>query len=633
MASTSSRSRDSLEPTQRRLPVGAEVVRQGGVHFRVWAPRHQRVSVILDPGSDAATVHRLTAEEGGYFSGQVDHAGAGTLYGYRLGEQEEVYPDPASRFQPQGVHGPSRVVDPGRFQWSDAKWPGIELRGQILYELHVGTFTPEGTLQAAARELAELKAAGITAVELMPVAEFAGDFGWGYDGVDLFAPTRLYGEPDDLRQFVDAAHALELGVILDVVYNHFGPTGNYLGAFSADYVSKRHHTDWGEALNFDGQNCRAVREFFLANASYWIDEFHFDGLRLDAVHAIVDDSPDHLLKQVGQSVRRAARGRKTLVIAESESQDNRITRSIAAGGFGLDAVWSDDFHHAARVAMTGRNEAYYIDYSGTPQEIISALKHGYLYQGQWNIRQKAKRGGPVWDMPGERFVTFLQNHDQVANAAAGTRTDQLTSPGRYRAMTAVTLLSPNTPMLFQGQEFGATTPFMYFADHEVDLAKLVRQGRFESLRQFSSMRGPDSANCFVDPCSRETFERSKLDFNERQTRAHVYRMHKDLIRLRTEDPVFRAQAADRLYTAVIGSAAFLLRFRGEGDDDRLIAVNLGRDLVLASHAEPLLAPPEARQWQLLWSSEDPKYGGFGTPPVDTERWHFPGHTAVVLTSQ
>jgi maltooligosyltrehalose trehalohydrolase len=467
----------------------------------------------------------------------------------------------------------------------------------------------------------------------MPLAEFAGEFGWGYDGVDLFAPTRLYGRPDDLRRFVDLAHAAGLGVMLDVVYNHFGPTGNYSGAFSADYLSQRHRTDWGDALNFDGANSCPVRELFIANAHYWIDEFHFDGLRLDAVHAIADDSRDHILKEIGQSVRRAAKGRKTLVIAESESQDNRITRPISAGGFGLDAVWSDDFHHAARVAMTGRNEAYYIDYSGSPQEIVSALRHGYLYQGQWNIRQNARRGGPVWDVPAERFVTFLQNHDQVANAAAGIRTDQLTSPGRYRAMTAVLLLSPNTPMLFQGQEFGATTPFMYFADHEVDLAKLVRQGRFESMRQFRSMLGPDSAQCFVDPCSVETFKASKLNFKERESRPGMYRLHKDLIRLRKQDSVFQAQDAERLYSAVIGPEAFVLRFRGDSGDDRLILVNLGRDLVLTSHAEPLLAAPDGRDWTLLWSSEDPRYGGVGTPPVDTQQWHLPGHTALVLKAE
>jgi len=615
---------------ERRLPIGAEVIGGHGVHFRVWAPRHSTIAVVLSPRTPDETAIEMLAESDGYFSAFAPDARSGTLYGFRFAGDDKVFPDPASRFQPTGVHGLSQVVDHLSYQWNDDEFPGIDLHGQIIYEMHVGTFTKEGTLEAAGRELAELKSIGVTTIELMPVAEFAGEFGWGYDGVDLFAPSRLYGAPDDLRRFVDLAHSLGLGVILDVVYNHFGPTGNYLGAFSAHYTSDRHHTDWGDALNFDGPNSGPVRELFIKNAHYWIDEFHFDGLRLDAVHAIMDDSKEHILKEIGMSVRRAARGRKTLVIAESESQDNRITRSIPEGGFGLDAVWSDDFHHAARVAMTGRNEAYYIDYSGSPQEILSALRHGYLYQGQWNLRQKARRGGPVWDLPAERFVTFLQNHDQVANAAAGMRTDQLTSPGRYRAMTAVLLLSPNTPMLFQGQEFGASTPFMYFADHEVDLAKLVRQGRFESLRQFRSMCGPDSALCFVDPCSAETFKRSKLDFSERESRAGMYRLHKDLIQLRKVDPVFRSQAAERLYRAVIGPEAFVLRYRGDNGDDRLIMVNLGRDLVLASHAEPLLAAPENRDWELLWSSEDPRYGGVGTPPVDIQQWHFPGHTALVL---
>ena len=363
---------------------------------------------MLDPGSQRESVVELSSEPNGYFSALVPDVPVRTVYGFRLGNDSKVLPDPASRFQPSGVHGPSQIVDPSTYEWHDQNWSGIELHGQIIYELHVGTFTAAGTLEAAAKELAELQSIGITTIELMPVAEFAGDFGWGYDGVDLFAPTRLYGTPDDLRRFVDRAHALGLGVILDVVYNHFGPTGNYLGSFSAEYVSGRHHTDWGDALNFDGGNCASVREFFVSNAAYWIEEFHFDGLRLDAVHAIMDDSRDHILKEIGLSVRHAALGRKTLVIAESESQDNRITRPMSEGGFGLDAVWSDDFHHAARVAMTGRNEAYYIDYSGSPQEIVSSLKHGYLYQGQWNIRQQRGAAGPCGTFPLSDSLPFCK---------------------------------------------------------------------------------------------------------------------------------------------------------------------------------------------------------------------------------
>jgi maltooligosyltrehalose trehalohydrolase len=618
----------------RRLPVGAEVQEEGGVHFRVWAPRRNRVAVVLeaDPSlsRDAPQSFPLAAEESGYWSGHVAEARAGTRYRFRVDDGETLYPDPASRFQPDGVHGASEVIDPRSYAWEDAGWKGLPLAGQVVYEMHVGTFTPEGTLSAAARELPELASLGITLVELMPVAEFVGRFGWGYDGVDLFAPTRLYGRPDDLRRFVDLAHAEGIGVLLDVVYNHFGPTGNYLGAFTRDYFSTKHATDWGEALNFDGEGCGPVREFFIANAGYWIDEFHIDGLRLDAIHAIVDDSADHILAAITRRVRQAGAGRKTLVVAENEHQEPRVLRSPADGGFGLDAAWNDDFHHSARVAATGHNEFYYGDYQGTPQELLSAVKYGYLYQGQWNRRQGRRRGAPAWDISAERFVVFLQNHDQVANSGHGLRMHALTSPGRYRALTALLLLAPQTPLIFQGQEFAASAPFLFFADHDVDLAKLVREGRQEFLRQFASLAGPESPLTIVDPCDPHTFAMSKLDLGERQAHAPAYAMHRDLLQLRREDPVFSSQRGDRLHGAVIGAEAFLLRFRSDEDDDRLLLVNLGCDLVWTPVAEPLAAPPQGRDWELLWSSEDPRYGGSGTGLLDTKQWRIPGHAAIAL---
>ncbi|HEX5446844.1 MAG TPA: alpha-amylase family glycosyl hydrolase, partial [Pirellulales bacterium] len=399
----------------RRLPIGAEVQPGGGVHFRVWAPRREKAEVVLLPpcGQTGGVVaqYELEREPGGYFAGLVAAACSGTHYYYRLDGESQLYPDPASRFQPEGSAGPSLIIDPAQYAWHDADWPGCKLHGQIIYEMHIGTFTRTGSWAAATEELAELADLGVTLLEVMPVAEFPGRFGWGYDGVDLFAPTRLYGRPDDFRAFVDRAHQLGLGVLLDVVYNHFGPTDNYLGAFSRDYFSTKHHTDWGEALNFDGDNAAAVREFFIANAGYWIDEYHLDGLRLDAVHAIVDDSPDHVLAALTRRVREAAASRSTIVIAENEFQDPRLIEPVERGGYGLDAVWSDDFHHAARVAMTGHNEYYYSVYQGTPQELISSVRWGYLFQGQWNERQQKRRGGPAWSLRGEQFVHFLQNHD------------------------------------------------------------------------------------------------------------------------------------------------------------------------------------------------------------------------------
>lgn len=619
----------------RRVPVGAEVQPSGGVHFRVWAPKAREVEVVFDRlragASDArGAAVKLAAEDRGYYSGHVPQASAGALYRFRLNGEGMLYPDPASRFQPQGCHEASEVIDPTSFVWHDTDWPGRPLEGQVLYELHIGTFTQEGTWQAAARELPELARIGITMVEVMPVAEFHGRFGWGYDGVDLYAPTRLYGRPDDFRRFVDTAHHHGLGVMLDVVYNHFGPSGNYTGAFSPHYLSQRHRTDWGDALNFDGEGAAAVREFFIHNAGYWIDEFHIDGLRLDATHSISDDSQDHLLAAVGRRVREAAGERQALVIAEHETQEAHLVRSPDEQGYGFDGVWNDDFHHTARVAMTGHNEYYYGDYQGTPQELISAVKWGYLYQGQWNARQGRQRGTPAWDVPGKRFVIFLQNHDQIANSGLGMRVQSLTSPGRYRAMTALLLLAPGTPLLFQGQEFGASAPFLYFADHEVDLAKLVREGRQESMRQFRSMAGPDSELCFFDPCAIETFERSKLDLSEREKNAGTYLLHQDLLKLRREDPVFRSQRSDRVHGAVLAPEAFALRYLSDEGDDRLVLVNMGRDVFYAPAAEPLLAAPVAGEWQVLWSSENPRYGGSGSGILDTKTWHIPGHAAIVL---
>ena len=540
--------REQSANTTRRLPIGAELQPQGGVHFRVWAPRRKRVDLVFSESGQSSSerpesAFSLESQADGYFAAHVPGVHVGARYGFRLDDDPKLYPDPASRFQPDGPHRLSMIVDPASFRWQDQDWPGPSRKGQVIYELHIGTFTREGTLAAAIAKLPGLAELGVTLIEVMPVAEFDGHFGWGYDGVDLFAPTRLYGAPDDFRRFVDEAHRLKLGVMLDVVYNHFGPTGNYLAQFSTEYTAKRHHTDWGEAINFDAELSAPVREFFIANAGYWIDEFHIDGLRIDAVHAIVDDSSDHILAAICRRVREAAAGRKTLVVAENEHQDPRLLRPIEQGGYGLDAAWNDDFHHAARVAMTGHAEYYYSDYQGTPQELISAVKWGYLYQGQWNARQQVRRGGPSFGLDAEQFVIFLQNHDQIGNSAQGRRGQQLTSPGRYRAMTALMLLAPGTPLLFQGQEFAASAPFLFFADHHVDLGKLVREGRQEALRQFRSLSGPDVEEFFADPGDPQTFERSKLDWSERDRHTESLAMHRDLLRLRRDDPVFSAQRA------------------------------------------------------------------------------------------
>jgi maltooligosyltrehalose trehalohydrolase len=561
----------------------------------------------------------------------MPQAGAGTLYRYSLDGSATHYPDPASRFQPEGPHGPSQVINPEAFPWTDAAWQGVHLEGQIVYEMHIGTFTQEGTWTAARRELAELAALGITVIEVMPVADFPGRFGWGYDGVNLFAPTRLYGTPDDFRRFVDDAHAVGMGVILDVVYNHLGPDGNYLKCFANAYFTDRYTTEWGEALNFDGDNAAPVREYFLANARYWIDEFHLDGLRLDATQTMYDTSSEHILAALSQCVRTAAPGRSSILVAENEPQDIRLVQPREQGGYGLDALWNDDFHHSAMVVLSGHNEAYYTDHRGTPQEFISAMKWGYLYQGQWYRWQQKRRGTPTFGLKPATFVTFIQNHDQLANSARGLRCHALSSPGRYRAMTALFLLGPGTPMLFQGQEFAASSPFFYFADHHRELAALVREGRQEFMRQFCSVTMPQSQALLPDPVDPATFARSKLDLSERQRHAEAYALHQDLLRLRRENTVFRQQRPGGVDGAVLGPEAFVLRFFGDHGHDRLVLVNFGADLPLTPAPEPLLAPPPHMEWHLLWSSEHPRYGGGGIAPLETDAsWRLPGHAAVVL---
>ncbi len=615
----------------RNIHIGAEILSEGGVHFRVWAPRRRAVQVVLESGPGAGQQIALAPENDGYFSGTYPAAAKGTLYRYRLDDSTTLYPDPASRFQPQGPHGPSEVVSALDYQWTDSGWKGCPVDGQVIYEMHIGTFTQEGTWDAATSELPALAELGITVIEVMPIADFPGTFGWGYDGVNLFAPTRLYGRPDDLRRFVDRAHALGIGVILDVVYNHFGPDGNYLKEFAPAYFSDRYKNEWGEAINFDGPDATPVRDFFAANAAYWIDEFHMDGLRLDATQQIFDSSLENILTVVGRRMREAAKGRATILVAENEPQHVKLVKPIDQGGYGLDMLWNDDYHHSAMVVLSGHNEAYYTDYHGTPQEFISAAKWGYLYQGQRYKWQKARRGTPSIGLQPSAFVTFLQNHDQVANSATGLRCSELASPGQLRALTAFTLLMPGTPMLFQGQEFAASSPFFYFADHKPDLAKLVAKGRGEFLKQFRSAALPEIQAQLTDPADRQTFERSKLDLTERQKNAPIYALHRDLIRLRREDKALRAPKRGEFDGAVLGAGVFVLRyFSTEGD--RLLVVNLGRDYQLDPAPEPLLAPPEGMKWKITWTSDDPRYGGIGTPALDTiENWRIPGQTTVLLT--
>lgn len=598
------------------------------MHFRVWAPKRRTVAVVLADGGGPFGLQR---EDDGYFSGRVSTAGAGALYRLRLDDGDSI-PDPASRFQPSGPHGPSMVVDPSAFRWTDADWHGIEPERRVLYELHVGTFTREGTWPAAMAELGALAELGVTLVEVMPVADFAGRFGWGYDGVNLFAPTHLYGEPDDFRRFVDRAHALGLGVVLDVVYNHLGPDGNYLRAFADHYFSTRYTTDWGEALSFDEPSSGPVRELCLSNVQHWIDEYHLDGLRIDATQNVYDASARHILCDIGERARAAAPQRRLFIVAENEPQQTSLLRRPDEGGMGLDALWNDDWHHSAMVNLTGRDEAYYRDYRGSARELVAAARHGFLYQGQWYSWQKKRRGSSTHGIAPSRFVHFLQNHDQVANSFRGERIHALSSPARLRAMTALLLLGPQVPMLFQGQEFAASSPFLYFADHRPELMALIQRGRSEFIAQFDSLASAAMRRLLHDPADPESFLRCKLDHGERARHAHVVALHRDLLRLRHTDPALAQAGRTGVDGAVLADDALVLRFSRGSPDDRMLLVNLGRPLHLDLVPEPLLAPPESAVWTVRWSSENPTYGGNGIPCLapTLQDWRIPGGCAVLF---
>jgi maltooligosyltrehalose trehalohydrolase len=595
--------------------------------FRVWAPGAKQLEVEL-AGSPARRLPMAPIDEG-YHVLEVEGIRAGQLYWYVVDGRR--LPDPCSRFQPQGPHGPSMVVDRRAYRWKDQGWQGVELTGLVLYELHIGTFTQEGTFAAAVEKLPHLRELGVNAVEVMPLAECPGRFNWGYDGVDWFAPSHNYGGYDAFKAFVDAAHALGIGVILDVVYNHFGPDGNYLRCFSPHYFSER-GTAWGESIDYDGPHSAAVREMVIASACEWIREFHVDGFRLDATHAIFDGSPCHILAELAAAVRQAAGGRRVLVIAENESEDTIHLLPPAEGGYGLDAMWNDDFHHSAMVAATGRREAHYQDYFGTAQELVSASVRGFLYQGQYYPRQNHLRGAPLRGSLAQ-CVSFLQNHDQVANSVTGKRLHQLASPGALRALTATLLLGPQTPLLFMGQEFAASTPFLFFADHHDELARLVYDGRREFLAQFPGARSTDGRRFIADPADEATFRRCKLDWRECTPDNPVLRLHRDLLALRREDPVLRGQGRRGFGGAVLDQHAFVLRWFDEAEGDRLLVVNLGCDIRDRALPEPLLAPPRGRTWQLRWSSDHIGYGGSGTvDPAPEHGWLIPGQSAMLLAA-
>jgi maltooligosyltrehalose trehalohydrolase len=503
---------------------GSANVRKVGIMAKVWAPRAQQVELAV-----GGSFIPLSRTERGWWSAQNHQLKAGEDYQFRI--DGRLLPDPRSPWQPHGVHGPSRHLDHGSFVWTDEHWQARPLAAAILYELHIGTFTPEGTFEAAIERLDHLVSLGVTHVELMPVAEFLGDHGWGYDGVCPYAPHHAYGGPEGLKRLVNACHSKGLGVILDVVYNHLGPIGNYLPQFGP-YFSAERKTPWGPGLNFDGPDSDEVRRYFCDNAIMWLRDYHFDGLRLDAVHAIVDTSAVHFLEELAVDVDelKGRLGRHLFLIAESDLNDPRVVRPSELGGFGLDAQWSDDIHHALHTVLTGEHEGYYSDF-GTIRDLATAMQWPYVYAGRYSPHRRRRHGRPAINISANRFVAYVQNHDQLGNRAQGDRLCHLVSADRAKIGAALVLLSPFVPMLFQGEEWAATSPFQFFVDFasEPDLAAAVVQGRQTEFASFGWK--PEE---IPDPNDRSTFERSKLRWDElsRDEHREMLDWHRALIQLR-----------------------------------------------------------------------------------------------------
>lgn len=555
--------------------------------LRVWAPLAQSVAVQID--GRRVAMEREGAHARGWWHLPAGAALAGIDYAFILDGEERALPDPRSRWQPHGVHGPSRIVDHASFSWSDSSFTAAPLSDAVIYELHVGTFTHGGTFESVIERLDHLVQLGVTHVELMPVAQFPGARGWGYDGVDLFAPHQAYGGPAALKRLVDACHARGLAVLLDVAYNHFGPSGNYLPRFGP-YLTDRYATPWGGAVNFDGRGSDEVRRLVCDNAIAWMRDYHFDGLRIDAIHAIMDASPTHLLEQLGAETAELSRqtGRRLVLIAEDDRNDPRITTPVPRGGYGIDAQWNEDFHHALHTVLTGERSGYYADF-GALGQLAKALCQAFVYDGQYSVYRDRSHGRRGSGLTGRNFVGFLQNHDQVGNRAAGERISHLLSLSRLQIGAAIVLTAPFIPLLFQGEEWGASTPFLYFTDHEEPaLARAVSEGRKKEFAAFGWVPAR-----IPDPQDPLTFERSRLDWSETVRKPHtdILRWYRDLIRLRSENPELRDGRLDRAEVFYDERQRWLVMSRGAitvtfnlGDSGRRVPVNdlQGRKVLMAS---------------------------------------------------
>lgn len=581
-------------------PVGA-CVSDNGVTYRVWAPDHRDIRVCVFPTEGAPRQMDLDAEGDGAFSG-LDPAGrAGDRYEFEVDGKR--LPDPASRFQPEGVDGPSQVVDSDAYTWLMKGWRRPPYGGQVIYELHVGTFTPEGTFMAAIAKLDALVELGVNTIELMPLADFAGDRNWGYDGVMLFAPARCYGTPDELRALVDGAHARGLSVILDVVYNHIGPCGNVLPEYAQRYFHEERASIWGRGFNYDEP---AVRRFFLQNVCQWLDEYRFDGLRIDAVHAIHDEAPRHLVAEIAA----AAHARNAWVIAEDERNDVNVITPARQGGWGLDGMWSDDLHHTIRVALTGQKEAHFKSYTGAITEWVKTVTQGWLFDGQFFPHWGRPRGTPAAHVPPERFVVCISNHDQVGNRPLGDRLNAVVKPDVYRAVSVVLCLTPFTPMLFMGQEWGAKTPFPFFTDLPGDVGKNMAANRLKEFAHYGAHYGRDILDRMPDPQRPETFASAKLNWEERDRENHrrIWKLYRDCLQLRSRKKVFQVPSRDGWSVRQVGANVMGIRWDDPKGDWLLLAGVAPKAEALAVD-DPFIRNIHGRRWRIVLASNEPCFGG------------------------
>jgi maltooligosyltrehalose trehalohydrolase len=593
------------------------------------------VDLVLDPRGATPRREHLRRADDGTFAGTFDMVRPGDLYMYAV-DGEGPYPDPCSRYQPEGVHGPSAVVNPSTFEWSDQAWHGVPLARAVFYELHVGTFTPAGTFAGVMAQLPYLADLGVTVIELMPVADFPGSHNWGYDGVSLFAPARQYGTPDDLRRLVDAAHRMGLAVVLDVVYSHFGPDGAYTTVFSPFYRSPRHQSPWGAAINLDGEQSGPVRAFFIENALHWLYEYHLDGLRLDATHWLLDESTPHFAADLTERVRESVTGRSLLLVAEDDRNLATIVRRPQEGGWGLDAVWADDFHHQVRRQSAGDRDGYYQDYTGSIADLAATLRQGWFYCGQYSEYAGAPRGTSPAGVPPERMIVCLQNHDQVGNRPFGGRLHHEIDPALFRALTALLLFAPETPLLFMGQEWAATSPFLYFTDHHQELGRLVTEGRRREFSRFRAFADEATRARIPDPQAESTFASSRLDWDERARAPHagILELYRALLWLRRREAAL--EAGTRFDVVELGGDGLALaRSNAPAGALLLVASLRGSRTYDYEHHGPAIP---GDRWTVVLSTEEPRFQSAGQTParapeisaVDPLVVQFHGPAAVIM---